>query len=228
MKQQLKILVLGGSGDIGGAVAHALQEKFGSDILAVGSKEYNLLSLDDIYSSLSRYGNKFDILVHCAARNKTASFENFSIEELNDTMMVNCLGFLKIIQSLTSYWKTKKFGRIIIIDSLYGVFARAQRMPYVMSKHALLGIMKTLAIELAEYGVTVNAVSPGYIATKMTTANNSKEKIEEIVAGIPVGRLGAPEDVAHIVCFLADPNSGYITGQNFIVDGGYSCGGFMR
>ena len=100
-------------------------------------------------------------------------------------------------------------------------------MPYAISKHALIGAMKTMAIELGEFGVMVNAVSPGYIDTKMTSKNNSPEVIQKLISGIPVKRLGSPDDVARAVSFLASPQNHYVNGLDLVVDGGYSVGGFQ-
>jgi 3-oxoacyl-[acyl-carrier protein] reductase len=96
-----------------------------------------------------------------------------------------------------------------------------------MSKHALNGAVKTLAIELASHGVLVNAISPGYIGTKMTYKNNSPETISKLVSGIPLGRLGYPEDIAEVASFLCSPKNRYLTGQDLVVDGGFSVGGFQ-
>jgi 3-oxoacyl-[acyl-carrier protein] reductase len=125
------------------------------------------------------------------------------------------------------YWKKQSYGKIIIISSLYGFFSRKGRLPYAISKHALIGAMKTMAIEFAEFGITVNAVSPGYIDTKMTSKNNSPETIQKIINGIPVKKLGLPDDVARAVSFLASPENSYVNGLDLIVDGGYSIGGFQ-
>ena len=84
-----------------------------------------------------------------------------------------------------------------------------------------------MAIEFAEFGITVNAVSPGYIDTKMTSKNNSPETIQKIINGIPVKKLGLPDDVARAVSFLACPENSYVNGLDLIVDGGYSIGGFQ-
>jgi len=96
-----------------------------------------------------------------------------------------------------------------------------------MSKHALQGAVKTLAIEWAPLGVLVNAISPGYISTKMTYKNNSAETIARFIAGIPLGRLGTPEDIAEVASFLCSSNNRYLTGQDLVVDGGFSIGGFQ-
>src|SRR6202041_254829 len=97
--------------------------------------------------------------------------------------------------------------------------------PYSMSKHALVGIVKTLALELADSGVLVNAVSPGYIDTRLTRANNDEATIARLTAAVPMRRLGAPEDVAEVVYFLGSANNRYVTGQDVVVDGGFSIDG---
>ena len=137
------------------------------------------------------------------------------------------LGFLPIVQSNIEYWKTTGTGRVVVISSLYGFLSRYGRMPYVISKHGLIGFVKTLAIELGSIGATVNAVTPGYINTKMTSKNNTPETIEKIVKGIPVGRMGTPEEIADAVAFLASEQNTYINGHDLVVDGGYSIGGFQ-
>jgi 3-oxoacyl-[acyl-carrier protein] reductase len=100
-------------------------------------------------------------------------------------------------------------------------------LPYVLSKHALNGAVKTLAIELGPSGVLVNSVSPGYIATPLTYRNNSKQDLEKLVAGIPLGRLGEPHEIAKVVEFLCSDLNTYINGQDLVVDGGFSVGGFQ-
>jgi len=117
---------------------------------------------------------------------------------------------------------------VLVISSLYGFLARSGRLPYVISKHGLNGAVKTLAIELAPYGVLVNSLSPGYIGTKMTYQNNSEETIAKLVLGIPLGRLGSAEDIAEVAEFLCSKKNKYINGQDIVVDGGFSIGGFQN
>jgi 3-oxoacyl-[acyl-carrier protein] reductase len=94
-----------------------------------------------------------------------------------------------------------------------------------MSKHALVGVVKTLALELAEEGVLVNAVSPGYIDTSLTRANNDEATIARLTSAVPMRRLGTPEDVAEVVYFLGSTDNRYVTGQDVVVDGGFSIDG---
>lgn len=216
-------LVLGGTGDIGHAISTSLKQS-GYLVTAVGSKHLDLSDKDSVQSFIS--DKSFDVLVHSAGLNVIGNFEHQSVSDIELAVQTNLLGFLQIVNKLVPYWKKNNYGRIVVIGSLYGFTARKGRMPYVISKHALLGAVKTLALELAHYGVITNAVSPGYIQTKMTTKNNSTETIERLIQGIPQARLGTPEDIAKIVNFLITTNS-YINGQDIVADGGYSAGGYQ-
>ena len=110
-------------------------------------------------------------------------------------------------------------GRIINITSVVGQIGNAGQSNYAASKAGIIGLTKSMAKELGSRNITVNAVAPGYISTEMTTKLNADLK-EKMKSSIPLGRLGTPDDVANLVCFLASEEAGYITGQTFNVDGG--------
>jgi NAD(P)-dependent dehydrogenase (short-subunit alcohol dehydrogenase family) len=222
-----KALVLGGTGDIGAAIAIKLAHDFGDDVVPVGSKDLNLADPKSIDIFIEKHGSEFDVLVHSAGVNQPGLIESLDLKNVEFAIHANLMGFLKLCQIMLPYWKKQSYGKIIIISSLYGFFSRKGRLPYAISKHALIGAMKTMAIEFAEFGITVNAVSPGYIDTKMTSKNNSPETIQKIINGIPVKKLGLPDDVARAVSFLASPENSYVNGLDLIVDGGYSIGGFQ-
>lgn len=116
--------------------------------------------------------------------------------------------------------KAREAGRIVNISSVVGEQGNTGQVAYAASKAALLGVTKTLAQELAGRGVTVNAVSPGFIETQMTQQHVQGDRREKLLAAIPLGRIGTPEDVAEAVCFLCSPAAGYITGQVLRVNGG--------
>jgi 3-oxoacyl-[acyl-carrier protein] reductase len=116
--------------------------------------------------------------------------------------------------------KAKEAGRIINITSITGEGGSAGQGPYTAAKAGVIGFTKTLAKEYASRGVTVNAVSPGYIDTDMTATELPEAKRAELLKTIPLGRVGKPEDVAAAVAFLACPAAGYITGQVLRVNGG--------
>lgn len=219
-----KILVLGGSGDIGSAVVHAFPN---DKVTSLGSSHIDLSDKESVDLFLKMNESKFDTIIHSAGLNVVGDFANTAMDDLEKSVRTNLLGFLPIIQANIPYWKTTGTGRVVVISSLYGFLSRSGRMPYVISKHGLIGFVKTLAIELGPIGATVNAVTPGYVNTKMTSKNNSQETIDNIVKGIPVGRMGSPEEIASAVAFLASEQNTYINGHDLVVDGGYSIGGFQ-
>jgi 3-oxoacyl-[acyl-carrier protein] reductase len=218
-------LVTGGKGDIGTSIVAHLAAQ-GMQATAAGRQDFDLTVPAQIDAFLGARP-AYDVLVHCAGYNVPKRFDQLEDAELRLSLEANLHGFLHVARRLLPYWAEKKSGHVVVISSLYGQFGRAGRLPYVMAKHALLGAVKTLAIEWAPLGIMVNAVSPGYIATKLTYRNNSPEKIAQLVAGIPAGRLGEGRDIAEVVAFLAAESNRYLTGQDITVDGGYSVGGFQ-
>ena len=115
--------------------------------------------------------------------------------------------------------KLKGWGRIINISSISGFAGTTVECHYAASKLGVVGFTKALALELAPYGITVNAIAPGAIETDMLAVNSEKRR-KEVVSKIPVGRIGIPEDIAHGVLFLASPKASYITGQTLHINGG--------
>ncbi len=222
----MKTLVLGGKGGIGSAIVERLTRD-GHAVTCVGRRDFDLTRREEVRAYLERTMPTFDVLVHSAGWNIPKEFATLTDDEIRQTLDANLLGFLTVARACIPHWKATQSGRIVVLSSLYSFFARKGRLPYVASKHALNGVVKALAIELAPHGVLANTVSPGYIATDLTYRNNSKEKIDELVRGIPVGRMGRPDEIAHVVAFLSSSQNTYINGQNIVVDGGYSVGGFQ-
>jgi 3-oxoacyl-[acyl-carrier protein] reductase len=116
--------------------------------------------------------------------------------------------------------KAKESGRIVNITSIVGEIGSAGQGPYVAAKAALIGLTKTWAKEYASRGITSNAVSPGYIDTEMTAADLPDDRRAAIMAAIPLGRVGKPDDVSAAVAYLCSPGAGYVTGQILRVNGG--------
>ncbi len=142
-------------------------------------------------------------------------------EEWRKVMAVNLDGAFNFTRSAARYLlRARKAGRVVNVSSVVGETGSAGQAAYCASKAGLLGLTRSLAREFAPRGVTVNAVSPGYIQTPMTEAYADTERGAELLAAIPLGRIGEPEEVAETVRFLCSPGAGYITGQVLRINGG--------
>ena len=225
--QKKTVLVLGGRGDIGGAVCRRLKVE-GYSVEAPSSAELNLTDKSSIDAYF--FGNKREYwgVVHSAGYNEPKPHQLLTAADIGKTFAVNALGFFEVLRHVLPSMKKRGRGSIVAVSSLYGSFARPGRLAYVMSKHALNGLVKTLALELGPCGIVINSVSPGFVDTKMTRRNNSAAVLKTFRDKIPLGRLAAPSDIAYVVSSLLSPENKYVTGQDIVADGGYSAGGFQK
>jgi len=162
---------------------------------------------------------RLDILVNNAGVTRDALAMRMSDEDWDLVLAVNLKGPFHCSRAAMRPMMKQRWGRIINIASVVGVIGNAGQANYSASKGGLIALTKTLARELASRGVTVNAVAPGFIRTKMTEVLDEKVK-DGLMGQIPMGRLGEPEDVAGAVVFLASELASYITGQVIHVNGG--------
>lgn len=169
---------------------------------------------------VEKYG-RIDILVNNAGITHDGLIMRMKDEEWEKVLKVNLTGVFNCVRAVTRPMMKQRGGKIINITSVVGIMGNAGQINYASAKAGVIGLTKSAARELASRGITVNAVAPGYITTDMTGVLSAEVK-EKISAGIPLERLGNPEDVAHLVVFLAGPGADYITGQVIAVDGGMS------
>jgi 3-oxoacyl-[acyl-carrier protein] reductase len=217
------VLVLGGRGDIGSAITNRFV-RAGHHVLPVGRADFDLTQPESIDIWFDRPHSPIGVLIHSAGLNHPKRFAELTDAEIRECFAANVEGFLQVTRRAIPELVALQ-GRIVVLSSIFGFLSRIGRLPYAMSKHALVGVVKTLALELAEEGVLVNAVSPGYIDTSLTRANNDDATIARLTSSVPLRRLGAPEDVAEVVYFLGSPHNRYVTGQDVVVDGGFSIDG---
>ena len=167
---------------------------------------------------LERHG-QLDILVNNAGITVDKTVRKMTPDEWDHVIHVNLSGAFYLSKAILQNMLDNGYGRIINISSVIGSSGGFGQANYASAKSGLFGLTMSLALETAAKGITVNAVTPGYITTDMTAAVPGNV-MEKLVANIPVGRLGEPNEVARVVEFLADPESSYITGQVYPVNGG--------
>lgn len=160
-----------------------------------------------------------DILVNNAGITKDALTLSMKESDFNDVIDINLKGVFNMIKQVYSPFMKQRTGRIINISSVSGIMGNAGQANYSAAKAGIIGLTKTVAKELAQRGVTCNAIAPGFIETDMTDKLSDKVK-ENAVNAIPMKKMGKPEDIAHMAVFLASDNAGYITGEVIRVDGG--------
>ena len=236
-------LVTGSSRGIGHAIAIELA-KSGIDIVVNDSKnphdgievvnEINKIGRHAIYIQadvsdpnqvekmvekiIHEFG-KIDILVNNAGITADKLLKDMTIQEWNKVIAVNLTGVFNCTKNVIKYMQKQKSGKIINISSISGQIGNIGQANYSASKAGVISFTKTVAKEYARDGIIVNAVAPGFIRTKMV--ENIPEKVmEKILKQIPLGRVGEPEEVAKLVCFLASENAKYITGQVISINGG--------
>ena len=162
---------------------------------------------------------RLDILVNNAGITRDKLMRGMSDEEWDDVIATNLTSCFVCCRAAAGIMRRAKYGRIVNMASISGLIGNPGQANYSASKAGMIGLTRTLSKELISRGVTVNAVAPGFIASEMT-AELGEVVLEEVKKRIPAKRVGAPEDVAAAVLFLASKNAGYISGQTLVVDGG--------
>lgn len=190
--------------------------QIGSEVIAFKGDVTNKEEIDNIVSLGVEHFGQIDIVVNNAGVYKSKKFIDTTEEERDYQIDVNIKGVWNVTQAVVPYFIEKKYGKIVMISSVSGyMVADKGQSAYAMSKSAIIGFTKALAVELAEYNITVNAICPGHVLTKM-----SKGDIDKIAQQIPLGRYGKPEEVGELAAFLASDSSKYITGTQVVFDGG--------
>jgi acetoacetyl-CoA reductase len=172
-----------------------------------------------VISEVLEQHGRMDVLVNNAGITIDRTVRKMSMEDWDRVIHVNLSGAFYLSRAVLQHMLDRGYGRIINISSVIGEKGNIGQANYAAAKSGLFGLTNSLALETARKGITVNSVAPGFIATEMVSAM-PEEVLNRVIATIPVGRLGEPEEIARVVEFLADPDSGYITGEMYGINGG--------
>lgn len=232
-------LVTGATGEIGQAIARTLYQ-LGAVVALSGTRE-NVLSdlakelgdrahiftcnlsdassVDALIPQVEEKLGKIDILVNNAGITRDGLIIRMKDEDWDSVIQVNLTSAFRLCRSVTKGMMKRRYGRIVNISSVVGFTGNAGQSNYTATKAGLVGMSKSLGLELASRGITVNCIAPGFIDTDMTRVLPDDTR-EKILDSIPIKRMGTADEIASAVAFLASPESAYITGQTIHVNGG--------
>ena len=197
-----------------------------SDISISGSKCFSVVAdvsnhqeVKNMFEHIIKEAGTLDILVNNAGINRDKTLHKMSFEEWEEVIKVNLTSVYNCSKEAVKIMREKRYGKIINISSLAALFPKFGQTNYAASKAGIIGFTKSLALETAKRGITVNVIAPGYIKTDMldTIPDDLKEQFKST---IPMGRFGLPEEIAKVAAFLISDNASYITGQVININGG--------
>ncbi len=191
----------------------------GGDALAV---EVDVAKHEEVNEATRQVIDKFkgiDILINNAGITKDSLLLRMKEEDWNRVLQVNLNGAFNCLKAVLRYMMRQKYGRVVNISSIIGIRGNIGQANYSASKAGIIGLTKSAAREVGRYGITVNAVAPGFIDTAMTRRLN-KEAVDAIVSQVPLQRMGKPGEVASLVTYLVSEKAAYITGEVIKIDGG--------
>ena len=236
------VIVTGGTRGIGAAIVELFQQ-CNADVIATGTdtKEMDRINRDpsggklkyihldfnsnDSVQSFLDFINKrdrIDVLINNAGVNKIATIDKIDENEWDWINKVNLRGPFLLTKAVSEIMKKQGYGRILNIASIFGVVSKVKRAAYSTTKWGLVGFTKAVALDLAPHNILVNAVSPGFVDTELTRKILGNKEIKELIDTIPQKRLADAGEIAKTVVFLTSHHNTYITGQNIIVDGGFT------
>ncbi|MGD0091087.1 MAG: SDR family oxidoreductase [Planctomycetota bacterium] len=163
------------------------------------------------------------VLIHAAGHFIGKPITFTSLADWDSQLEVHALTAAALAKAMLRHLRKTSQGRIILMGSLAGVAGLGNAAAYAAAKGALQGLCRSLALEAARWNTTVNVIAPGFVDTAMTAGHDAARRAQ-VCASIPLGRYGAPEEIAAVAAFLCSPQAGYITGQTIVVDGGMSLG----
>ena len=176
-----------------------------------------------IFKEIINKYKKIDIAINSAGiEGKWNCIEEMNFEDFYKVINVNLMGSFICLKNEILHMKKNKSGNIINISSISGLLGFPNGCHYVASKHGLIGLTKSLALEVAEYGIRINAICPGAVKTEMLDRFLDNKSQIKFASKHPIGRIASPKEISDLIMFLASNKSSYITGQSIPIDGGYT------
>lgn len=213
-----RALITGGTRGIGRAISCALEEKF--DIISPTRNELDLSSLDSVQNYI-QHNFEFDVLINNAGINIIKKIDEITIEDIRTINQINLESPLLLMQAAIKHMKKGGYGRILNISSIWGLRGFEKRTLYCGSKFGIIGYTKSLAREVANCNILINALCPGFTDTEMTKKSLDQSALSALINQVPIKRMASVEEIAHYAAFLVSESNSYITGQALSIDGGY-------
>lgn len=230
-----KVFVTGASRGIGSCIARVFQER-GFHVTGTRTSfgkiedDYcdkwivaDFSVLDDIYSCAQMVREiSPDVLINNAGINKISPFVDITPEDFLSIHQINVFAPFLLCQAAINGMKSRRWGRIVNISSIWGKVGKEHRASYAASKFALDGMTLAMAAEHSQNGVLANCIAPGFTDTELTRRVLGDHGINQLISAVPIRRMATPREVANFVAWLGSDDNSYITGQNIAVDGGFS------
>jgi len=217
-ENEAKVAVFDVNEELSQEVVKKIKAK-GGDALAV---KVDVAKYEEVNEATRQVIDKFkgiDILINNAGITKDSLLLRMKEEDWNRVLQVNLNGAFNCLKAVLRYMMRQKYGRVVNISSIIGIRGNIGQANYSASKAGIIGLTKSAAREVGRYGITVNAVAPGFIDTAMTRRLN-KKVVDVIISQVPLRRMGKPGEVASLVTYLVSEEAAYITGEVIKIDGG--------
>ena len=231
------VLITGGEGGLGKSICNKFLQ-LGAKVIVTTTKKKlikkitkkkfymyldfnNKNTIQEFLNNLKKI-TKIDILINNAGINRLSYINEINEKYLDEIYKVNLRGPILMTKQISKIMMKRRSGKIVNISSIFGIVGKSGRSLYSATKFGLVGLTKSTALDLAEYNILVNSVSPGVINTGLTKKILTSKEAKKMKKEIPLMKFGEASDVSHLVCFLCSGLNNYITGQNFVVDGGYT------
>lgn len=210
-------------------IGNSIKDKFSSNNWHTTEHNSKILNLENSTEVINFYKDKFlkkppNSLILNASVNDNIYFHELNRKNIDSAIKINLTSTIYIIQNALEHMINNKFGRIVLLGSIWSKNTRSSKSIYSITKSSLFGLCSTLTIEYAKHNILTNILSPGFVDTEMTLNNLEQEDKDSFIQRIPLRRFAKPSEIAELAYFLGSDQNTYIAGQEIFVDGGFSIG----